>query len=825
MMKETLLNKIQESVVSWAKANLAFAAAMLFLRILFFFNLVIRINTDWSKIWIIVSGLKFDIVLTGSVAVATLIPYCLVHYFSPKAARITAGSAIALYALISGLLTEYFCVMARPLDHVIFVYSTTEMADIVTSSTSVSLATIVNIILSIGLPVGLIIGAKKLKFNLVPSLIFLLVAAFLAFGFRYRTMVQKEVGYRQHSDFYLAVNQLSFSFINITDYMKNSASTPEPTDANIAEAATRYHRLLLQFEFDDVNYPFWRKFNDYDVLGTFLKKTDNGTMPNFVFIIIEGFGQELTGVAKPEVSFTPFIDSLAANGLYWKNCLSTAERTFGALPAIFASVPHGKSGFGNLLEPIPDHHSLLKDLSANGYHSSFYYGGSMSFNGQDIFLINNHIDYILKCTPDSTDIERYKAQKENHRWGLDDGEMFDLAIKHKQASIYNKPTADIFLTLTTHEPFDFPQMAAYMKRVSEMSESRNKLEQKNIHANQNIFATFLYTDDCVKKLFNYYKSRPDFKNTIFVITGDHRMCPLLTGQNPLMKYHVPLIVYSPMLERTKTMEAVVSHLDITPSIISYLSTNYDFQIDTHCHWIGTSFDTTSTFISRKKLAFMLNNRDVVEFLSDSLLISSNRLFAVKRDLQVEQIDNQSICDSILQNLNDYQTISHHAVTNDYLIKNTSQVKTNYCHINTNFDGLIDSEFKKQLTTIDKNKCLIIDKDMEYGEICPNFELKDNCKRLKVEIRFTLQSLDTSTTLPQLILEKRGKCDYYLAVPTDSYNDKKLNTGQKENFVLKTTIEFEEKTDGDVFKIYLWNCEHSTMLYDNLYVNVNQLNDN
>ena len=824
-MKETLLNKLQASLVSWAKANLTFAATMLFLRILFFFNLVIRINTDWSKIWIVLSGFKFDIVLTGSVAVATLIPYCLIHYFSPKAARITAGSAIALYALISSILTEYFCVMTRPFDHVLFVYSSTEMADIVMSSTSVSLPTIINIVLSISLPIGLILGAKKLNFKLVPSVVFLLIAAFLAFGFRYRNMVRKEVGYRQHADFYLAVNQLSFSFINITDHMNECANNPEPTNSRIAEASDNYHRLLPQFEFDDTNYPFWRKFNDSDVLGAFLKKTDNGQMPNFVFIIIEGFGQELTGVEKPEVSFTPFIDSLAANGLYWKNCLSTAERTFGALPAIFASVPHGKGGFGNLWNPIPDHNSMLKDLSANGYQTSFFYGGSPSFDGQDIFLTNNHIDYILKCTPDSSDSERYKAQQENHRWGLDDGEMFDLAIKHKQTTNYDKPTADIFLTLTTHEPFDFPEIAAYKKRLAAMPESHNKQEQKNIHANQNIFATFLYTDDCVKKLFNYYKSRPDFKNTIFVITGDHRMCPLLTGQNPLMKYHVPLIVYSPMLERTKTMEAVVSHLDITPSVLSYLSINYDFKIGSHCHWLGTSFDTTGTFISRKKQAFMLNNRDVVEFLSDSLLVSDNRLFAVKRNLQVEQIDNQAVCDSIQQNLNDYQTISRHAVTNDYLIKTVSQVKTNYCHINTNFEGRVDSEFKKQLTTVDNDKCLIINKDMEYGEICPNFELKDNCKRLKVEIRFTLQSLDTTAALPQLILEKRGKYDYYLAVPTDSNNDKNLNTGQKENFVLKTTIEFEEKTDGDVFKIYLWNSEHSAMLYDNLYVNINQLNDN
>ena len=814
-MMETKL-KIQESIKSWAKANLTFAATMLILRLLFYAIAAIRLTSETAIFWTIMSGVKFDIVLTGSVAMATLIPYCLVHYFAPKTAKIIAGSAIVLYALATSLLTEYFSVMNRPLDHILFAYSPSEIKNIVLQSTSVSFASIANVVLSIGLTICLIWGSKKIKLRNVTPAVLLLLSAWLAFGFRYRNMVRNEVGYQSHADFYLAVNQFTYSFINITDHIDNDE--PELNADDITDAAQQYHSLLGNFEFVDTKYPFWRKADDNDVLGSFLNPTSNGQMPNFVFIVIEGFGRKLTGVDNPSVSFTPFIDSLAENGLFWKNCLSTTERTYGALPAILASAPHGKCGFANMWEPIPDHNSLLKELAANGYNTSFFYGGSPAFDGQDKFLLSNNIGYILKATPSITDSTRNAALKENHRWGLDDGEMFDLAINHKKTETSNAPTADIYLTLSTHEPFDLPEIEEYKKMAAQRATSTNKQELKNINANLNVFACFMYTDECIKQLFNYYRNRPDFENTIFVITGDHRMYPLLNRDNILMRYHVPLIVYSPLLKQHKTMEGIVSHLDITPSTIAYLSNNYNFQTTEYCHWIGSVFDTTSNFSSKKKLAFMMDNRDLVSFLSDTLFVSNNRLFSVQDGLTIKQIDNQNICDSINQSLDNYRILSRY-VANDYLIKPDKSSIANLYHINTDFNNLTDNLFKAQLTTIDGDKCMMIDSNTTFSAICPNITLTHNCHKLKVDVRFSFQSLDTSATLPKIVCEKNGEHNYYMAVPIDNQENKTKNTGNKESFVFRTTIVFEGETDGDIFKLYLWNNHKSRMAYDNLYVNI------
>ena len=817
-MMETKL-KIQDSIKSWAKANLSFAATMLILRLLFYAIAAIRLTSETATFWTIMSGVKFDFVLTGSVAMATLIPYCLLHYFAPKTAKIIAGSAIVLYALATSLLTEYFCVMLRPLDHVLFAFSLDEVKNIVLQSTSVSFVSIANIVLSITLTICLLWIVKKVRIHLVTPAFFLIVSMWLTFGFRYRNMVRNEVGYRSHADFYLAVNQFTFSFINITDHIGNDE--PETDLSNIDAAARRYQSLLNQFDFSDSRYPFWRKCDTSDVIGPFLRQTTNGEMPNFVFIIIEGLGRKLTGVDNPEVSFTPFIDSLAANGLFWKNCLSTAERTFGALPAILASAPHGNGGFANMWNPIPDHNSLLKELAENNYLTSFFYGGSPSFDGQDKFLLDNQVDYILEFNPDTTDNERYSTLKESHRWGLDDGEMFDLAISHKKKENANVPSADIYLTLSTHEPFDLPEIEKYKKMAAKKAVSTNRQELKNINANLNIFGCFMYIDDWFRKLFDYYRSRPDYENTIFIITGDHRMCPLLSGKNPIMKYHVPLIVYSPLLKRTKTMECAVSHLDITPSVISYLSNNYRFKTGHYCHWVGTVLDTAAAFESKKKLAFMLDNRDIVDFLSDTMLVSDKRLFVVKENMVVKQIDNRHICDSIQQSLNDYRTLSRY-ITNDYLIKpNTNSITTLY-HINTDFNKLVDDDFKKQLANIDGEKCLLIDTNTQYGTIIPNITLKRDYRKLRVEVRFSLQNLDTCKNLPKFVCEKNGEQSYHLAVPLINQQDENINTRQKKTFVFRITLVFNGKTEGDILKLYLWNGSKTRMTYDNLYVDISEV---
>lgn len=806
-------NKIKPAINDFAKACLTFLAVLVTLRLAFFFIAVCRMDLEWGKFRIIMSGLKFDAILTGSVTIAALVPFVAIHCLSAKAARITANTLTIIYAIITTFLVEYFCSMSRPLDHVLFAYSADEVVNIVLSSTSVSLATILCITLPLCAIAGLMIATRNSKVNILVSTICILFAAYGAFRFDYQKRIRKETGYKQQSDFYLAVNQLSYTYIKLADYLKNNDN--EIVDTDIAEAARHYQSLFPETVFPDIRYPFWRKADDSDVIGPFFNKTSDGNLPNIVFIIIESFGQKLTGVNHPTVSFTPFIDSLAANGLYWRNCLSTTERTFGVLPAIFASAPQGKVGFANMWHPIPNHNTILKDLSDNGYYTSFFYGGCASFDGQDKFLENSNINFILDAKPDTVETERSIELKKMHRWGIDDRELFELAINHQTGSD-KQPFADIYLTLSTHEPFNFIGIENYEKQAAQMARNVTGTERKNIDNNLEIFACFKYLDDCVKLLFEHYKTRPGFENTIFVITGDHRTGALAKKIDPISKYQVPLIIYSPMLKGGRAMNGVASHLDIAPTINAYLSNNYNYAIAPYCHWLGTSIDTSVTFNCHKKQAFMLNNRDVNDFIADTLYLSDDRLFVVKDNMELEQIENEQILDSMRENLSTYQTISKFVVDNDYLKKNVTQ--TNMCLINVDFDNTSMEYFENDIVDFDGNKCLRIDNNTTYSGICPNMDFSKDIHRIKVEIRFDLQSLDTAAVLPKFVIEKNGAEPYYFAENIDST----FNTGARKNYSYKSTINFTGPTIGDKLKIYLWNPHKATMLYDNLFVKIDEV---
>jgi uncharacterized sulfatase len=643
---------------------------MVVVRPLFFLEVSQRLGVDSSQFLTVLSGSLFDFLLVCRVMTYGLIPFLLIHWFFPKTVRGIFIGLITLYVVVSALLAEYYCNLGMPLDHVVLVYTPEELKTTVfASSSSISLTQVLWFVLLVGIPVLLMWLWRRVFVGKGFAWVMVVIALLTTLIVRYPQLIREECLYNNHNDFCLAVNQPSYAFVKINDYRKEMKHNADGDSYEYsAEAVEAYHALHPEFEYDHPGYPFYRKANDPDMLGPCLNPTSDGLPPNLVFIVVESLGRRLTGVTNPVLSFTPFIDSLATEGLFWPNCFSTSERTFGVLPSMFASAPSGRHGFTWHL-PMPRHHSLLLDLERNGYTSSFYYGGDESFDHYDVFMEDNHIDYLFVPELLVDDSVQYKLLAENYRWGLDDDQLFDCAINHKKNTQETRPHADFYLTLTTHEPFVVNGIETYEQQVRTMVEQTPDLVEKerdNVLKNLNIYACFLYLDQCMRQLFDYYTSRPDFDNTIFVITGDHRMAPVLPGIS-LRYYNVPMIVYSPLVKQPKTMQAVVSHLDVTPSFNAYLHANYNYDIDDHCHWLGTSFDTVSSFRNTRKLAFMRNNRDVVDYLSDGYFINRNNLIKMDPSIIGYSLDNEKLYQQYKAELDDFELVSRFVVQHDVLM--------------------------------------------------------------------------------------------------------------------------------------------------------------
>jgi len=137
----------------------------------------------------------------------------------------------------------------------------------------------------------------------------------------------------------------------------------------------------------------------------------------------------------------------------------------------------------------------------------------------------------------------------------------------------------------------------------------------------------------LQQFFNGYKDRPDFQNTIFLITGDHYI--LNFGiPNRLSLYHVPLLIYSPLLKTSQRFKSMVSVLDVTPSLWSLLCNNYNFTNPQFVAWVSDGLDTTKSFCCRKKVLLMQEDRDNNEFVYDNYFYSYGSIYEITDNLRL-----------------------------------------------------------------------------------------------------------------------------------------------------------------------------------------------
>ena len=809
----------------WTRLNLLLLACMVAVRPLFFLEVYFRVGLEPIHFFTILSGAIFDLLLVCRIFAYGLIPFLLIHRYFPKTAQGIFIGLIMVYAVVSALLSEYYCNLTMPLDHVILVYTPEELKTTVFSSASLSAAQVLGFVWQVAMPAFLIWCWKKVKAPKWLAWSVLSIALLTTVFVRYPKLIRKESLYPTHYDFCLAVNQPSYSYVKITDFIrdskKQSFSEEIGDNPEVKEAIDAYHAQHPEFEYDHPGYPYYRKATDPDVLGGYFNSTSDGLPPNLVFIIVEGMGRRLTGVYNPHISFTPFVDSLASVGLFWPNCLSTSERTFGVLPSVFASAPHGRFGFSTPHASTPRHHSLLLDLEQNGYESSFYYGGDMSFDRYDFFMKSNHVDYLFMPQVAVEDSAQYKLMVENNRWGLDDDQLFQYAIAHQSAvTSVTRPFIDIYLTLSTHEPFvvdDIEFYEAQVKQMLEQNTTLSEIERNNIEKNLNIYGCYLYTDQSIKKLMEYYASRPNFDNTIFIITGDHRMAPVPAGI-ALRKYNVPLVVYSPLLKRHKTMNAMVSHLDITPSFNAYLKANYDYQIDDHCHWLGTSFDTTSRFQNTRKLAFMLNNRDVIDYVNGDYAISGNNLIKIDSNFVGTSMKNEELYHRLKDELDAFDLMSRFVVQNDLLLPQDANTILYNCHLD--FEKNTLEVFDKYL--VRGKGYLNIDQNKDYFSLCSNIAVRPLYEQVLVELSFDVKSADKAAILPLL---KVDFGEQYHQQVLETPTGESLNTGEWEHFHTRMVISTLEETHTEALKIYLWNKHKAQYYLDNLVITVEGVKKN
>lgn len=272
---------------------------------------------------------------------------------------------------------------------------------------------------------------------------------------------------------------------------------------------------------------------------------------NVVLISVESLSAAFLERFGNTDNLTPNLNALAHEGLMFTNLYATGTRTVRGLEALSISLPP-TPGQSIVKRPHNDGiDSLGSVFRAKGYDTRFIYGGYGYFDNMNAFFGANDYDIV-----DRTSIAAENVHAENI-WGVADEDLFGKSLEVIDASFEaGKPSFSHIMTTSNHRPYTYPD-----GRIDIPSHTGRSGGVK-------------YTDWAIGDFIARAKSRPWFKNTLFVIVADH--CADSAGKSdlPVERYHIPALFYAPDHIKPSEYPRLASQIDIVPTILGQLNMSY-----------------------------------------------------------------------------------------------------------------------------------------------------------------------------------------------------------------------------------------------------------
>ena len=573
------------------------------------------------------------------VVVSTL--YFLLQYYNIVWARLSVKIIYPLLTISNLLLINYFNTTLNLLGADLFSYSIKEILLIVGASGALNVQSICFGIIAFTIIIALLLFMNKIKVNKAYAQYPLLIISFISIFFSADSIEQ----FIQKDEFENNLSESKSDFFYSKAFahlVKEPIQEMDIFGLNSSNSSQDDRQYV-----DSQNFPFLYKDENQNFLATQLNQ--NSTPPNIVFIVVEGLGRAYSNQDAYLGSFTPFIDDLSKKSLYWENGLSAAGRTYGALPSITGSLPFGESGFMEL-QQIPAHFNLINLLNSNNYQTSFFYGGDSEFDNMKTFLNYSKVQTIVDENDYGTKFKRIPS-KTDFSWGFDDHAVLQNYFNHVKND--ERPYFNIILTLATHSPFLINNEAKYKAQFNQIIKNLDADKAKEAKKYEKQLITFLCLDDALKQFFETYKNREDFKNTIFVITGDHRV-PEIPLETKIDRYHVPILVYSPMLKQPAKMSNIVSHFDLAPTFATYLRDTYQLNFPKHVTWLGQSLTKDKSNSRSIGTPLMQNKNTLNEYVYKDYHIVDDKLFKISKNLMEDPIQDSDMYDQLSQKFKSFK---------------------------------------------------------------------------------------------------------------------------------------------------------------------------
>ncbi|WP_010226356.1 LTA synthase family protein [Pseudomonas donghuensis] len=289
----------------------------------------------------------------------------------------------------------------------------------------------------------------------------------------------------------------------------------------------------------------------------FTPPADN-TLPikNVVVILMESFAGHSVGALGSPNNITPYFDKLAKEGVLFDRFFSNGTHTHQGMFATMACYPN-LPGFEYLMQTPEGGHKLSglpALLSARDYDDVYVYNGDFAWDNQSGFFGNQGMttfigrnDFVNPVFSDPT-------------WGVSDQDMFDRGNEELAKHDGKKPIYALLQTLSNHTPYALPKDLPVEKVTGQ-----GRLDEH--------LTAMRYSDWALGQFFEKARKEPYFKQTLFVIVGDHGFGNhQQVTEMDLGRFNVPLLLIAPGIQEKfgALNHTVGTQIDIVPTIMGRL---------------------------------------------------------------------------------------------------------------------------------------------------------------------------------------------------------------------------------------------------------------
>ena len=284
-------------------------------------------------------------------------------------------------------------------------------------------------------------------------------------------------------------------------------------------------------------------------------KTNKDEKGEYEYFSQKALKKQLKGIFDTQ-SVDPNLTKLMQEGVYFTNCVANSWRTDRGMVSILSGYPafpdKSVMKMAQKCETLP---SIARTLKANGYSTTFLYGGDANFTNTRGYLMSTGYEKII------SEDDFSKKERGDSKWGVNDwvvfGRLLDI-IKEKTAAEQGESTANpwftTMLTLSSHEPWTVPM--------------KKKFDDP-------IFNAFYFLDICLGDFINKLKKTTAWENTLVVILPDHSVQYKDIDQTKPMRHMIPMIWTGGAVKTAKRIGMACNQTDLPATLFGQMGIKHD----------------------------------------------------------------------------------------------------------------------------------------------------------------------------------------------------------------------------------------------------------